>query len=106
MDVQIAVEDAGDAYRWIAEDPNVTRHADVTLAPAARTPGTLGDPQLILAVVDTAVGLASLAVSLKTWADARKRSSPPAFHVTVNQIHYHSLEDLRDHPEPPPDGER
>ncbi len=83
MEVQISV-DAGDDeealasfYRWLLEDPEVSRLADVSMA--ARTPSTetMGGVEVISAVASNAIALGSLGVAFLAWRDARPRRSVP-----------------------------
>lgn len=84
VELRISVEgDDGVAlsslYRWLDEDREVAAQVELTKAGEAE-PGTQSAAfDAIVAVVNSAVGMASLAVSYATWRDAHRRKEVVTF---------------------------
>ncbi|MET7426693.1 hypothetical protein [Dactylosporangium sp. NPDC005555] len=83
VEVQINV-DAGDDeealvsfYRWLLEDPEVSRLADVSMAMRTPSPEMMGGVEVISVVASNAIALGSLVVAFLSWRDSRPRRSVP-----------------------------
>lgn len=78
MEVRILVdsEDQGLALtslcRWLTDDVEVTRSAEVSLQPAADDPSEMGGAfEAINAIVSDSIALGSLIVAYQSWRDSR-----------------------------------
>ncbi|ARF53871.1 effector-associated constant component EACC1 [Streptomyces gilvosporeus] len=87
MQVDIAVDAQADGesddrsltslYRWLGRDPEVVRHAQVSLVPRQAQPGDMGDAfEVINAVVANAIALGGLVVACATWRGSRSAAPP------------------------------
>ena len=72
-----------DLYRWLQQDPDVQRHAALSLGPA-RTDDTttMGTVEIITTVVGQTFTALNLALSYATWRAARRTA--PSVTITVD----------------------
>ncbi|MFE4369113.1 hypothetical protein ACFRMN_12870 [Streptomyces sp. NPDC056835] len=82
MQVAIVIDGEADAesddqpltslYRWLTQDPDVSRHAVISLVPEESRAGDMGGAfEVINAVVAQGIALGSLAVACATWRASR-----------------------------------
>ncbi|MEO3973187.1 hypothetical protein [Streptomyces sp. CAU 1734] len=77
IEVRLGGDDAEDDLRsfcaWLRDEPDIRRHASVTLETGAPVPGGLGAPlEVIQLVIDSSFQLASLALAYAAWRATRR----------------------------------
>lgn len=104
MDVRISVGGtSGDGaltslFRWLAQDPDVRRDAEVAIGSSAGRPGDMGGALEVLNIVlSNSIALGSLIVAVGSWLGSRAKGT--AVHIERNgvqvTIHDDSPETLR-----------
>ncbi|MDG9686143.1 hypothetical protein QC334_25990 [Streptomyces sp. DH18] len=79
MRVSIQVEsghdgvDSADLLRWLRKDP-IAAQAQFSMPSTDLGQGEMGMPETVQAVLDSAVGLGSLLVTVAAWRDARRQN--------------------------------
>ncbi|MEU8784869.1 hypothetical protein [Streptomyces sp. NPDC048637] len=90
MRVQVSIEtdDGGtaltDLYRWLRQDSELRRHAEVRLLPPRQTSSFMGAVEVIELVVSQGIAAANLAVAYATWRQGRAMGG--AITITVGEV--------------------
>jgi hypothetical protein len=72
-------------YRWLAQDPDVARQAEISLDPGPVGAGEMGGAfEVINAVLTHGVALSSLAVACATWRSSRPTA--PAVRIEIDGV--------------------
>ncbi|MFD6327719.1 hypothetical protein ACFWOL_34015 [Streptomyces sp. NPDC058442] len=89
MRVQVSIEtgDSGtvitDLYRWLRQDDQLRRHAEVRLLPPRQTGGFMNAVEIIELVVGQGVAVANFAVAYAVWRQGRAATEPVT--ITVGE---------------------
>ncbi|MDR7276370.1 effector-associated constant component EACC1 [Catenuloplanes atrovinosus] len=85
FEVSIRVDDQPSLYRWLTLDPDVRRHATVTLPSAPPRPGGMGGAlDVINVVLGNGIALSSLLVAVSAWRESRPR--PPVTRIERGDV--------------------
>ncbi|NED58346.1 hypothetical protein G3I24_46570, partial [Micromonospora aurantiaca] len=69
-------------YRWLAQDPDVRRDAEVTIVPAPARPGDMGGSlEVVNVVLSNAIAFSSLVVAVAAWIGSRRSSAGPVVRI-------------------------
>lgn len=71
-----------DLYRWLRQDPDIRRHAEVALSPPPSGSETMGAVDIVNLVLGQAFTALNLALSYAAWRAARPTA--PAVTITVD----------------------
>ncbi|NEA29646.1 hypothetical protein G3I70_45165 [Actinomadura bangladeshensis] len=88
MEALLSVADSSDGtetaslYRWLAQDPDVRRDAEVTIVPAPARPGDMGGSlEVVNVVLSNAIAFSSLVVAVAAWIGSRRSSAGPVVRI-------------------------
>lgn len=88
VEALLSVADSSDGtetaslYRWLAQDPDVRRDAEVTIVPAPARPGDMGGSlEVVNVVLSNAIAFSSLVVAVAAWIGSRRSSSGPVVRI-------------------------
>ncbi|WP_327419623.1 effector-associated constant component EACC1 [Streptomyces sp. NBC_01233] len=90
MRVQVSIEsgDSGiavtDLYRWLRQDDQLRRDAEVRLLPPSQTNGSMNAVEIIELVIGQAVAMANFAVAYAAWRQGRRATAPVT--ITVGEL--------------------
>lgn len=68
-------EETTDLFRWLRADPEVVRHAELTLRPSA-DPSAMGAWEALDVFLTHATALSGLALAVAAWRQARRAPAP------------------------------
>ncbi|MDQ0774722.1 hypothetical protein QF026_003188 [Streptomyces aurantiacus] len=75
-----------DLYRWLWQNPDVQRHAEVTLGPARPGGGTMGAVEVVNLVLSQTFTALNLALAYATWRAARPAAAPVTITVEGRSV--------------------
>ncbi|BCL27930.1 hypothetical protein ACFFS2_27855 [Streptomyces aurantiacus] len=75
-----------DLYRWLRQNPDVQRHAEVTLGPAHPGGETMGAVEVVNLVLGQAFTALNLALAYATWRAARPTAAPVTITVEGRSV--------------------
>ncbi|WP_067460000.1 effector-associated constant component EACC1 [Actinomadura macra] len=69
-------------YRWLRQDPDVTRNGRVSLVPTASRPGEMGGAyEAVSAQIGHVIALAGLIIAYRGWSDTRRKDRRPVARI-------------------------